>query len=116
MDLATSATAITGALPAQRIDASGRVSVDQRAVLALALPLMFQPLAGVPIITQIHLGTGVNSFGNAIAESKTDQLANALELSAILGANAVYAATGVRLRRLPISTLQLRADSSKTSS
>ena len=29
-----------GALPAQRLDASGRAHVDQRAVLALALPLM----------------------------------------------------------------------------
>src|SRR5438105_12841259 len=29
-----------GHLPAQRIDAAGRTHVDQRAVLALALPLM----------------------------------------------------------------------------
>src|SRR6201999_3170743 len=29
-----------GGLPAQRIDAAGRAHVDQRAVLALALPLM----------------------------------------------------------------------------
>jgi MATE family multidrug resistance protein len=40
MDLAAPATVITGDLPAQRIDAAGRVHVDQRAVLALALPLM----------------------------------------------------------------------------
>jgi len=33
-------TAGTAALPAQRIDAAGRAHVDQRAVLALALPLM----------------------------------------------------------------------------
>src|ERR1700747_39911 len=42
----TSASAVAasagtaGTLPAQRIDAGGRVHVDQRAVLALALPLM----------------------------------------------------------------------------
>src|ERR1700749_1436320 len=31
---------VAGSLPAQRIDAAGRAHVDQRAVLALALPLM----------------------------------------------------------------------------
>ena len=31
---------VAGALPAQKIDASGIARVDQRAVLALALPLM----------------------------------------------------------------------------
>src|SRR6478735_2808634 len=40
MDLITESASITGALPAQRIDAAGRAHVDQRAVLALALPLM----------------------------------------------------------------------------
>jgi multidrug resistance protein, MATE family len=39
MDL-TQTASIAGRLPAQRIDAAGRVHVDQRAVLALALPLM----------------------------------------------------------------------------
>jgi multidrug resistance protein, MATE family len=34
------AVSIAGELPAQRIDAAGRTHVDQRAVLALALPLM----------------------------------------------------------------------------
>ena len=36
----TSAPTTPGTLPAQRIDAAGRTHVDQRAVLALALPLM----------------------------------------------------------------------------
>jgi multidrug resistance protein, MATE family len=41
MDFATTQSAnIAGTLPAQRIDAAGRAHVDQRAVLALALPLM----------------------------------------------------------------------------
>ena len=40
MDLITRAASITGTLPAQRIDAAGQPHVDQRAVLALALPLM----------------------------------------------------------------------------
>lgn len=63
---------------------------------ALSLPLMFAPLEGhesVPIITQIHLGSGVNSQANAIPVGKTDQLADALEYAAILGADRVYAAT-----------------------
>lgn len=36
----TPSASIAGTLPAQRIDAAGRAHVDQRAVLALALPLM----------------------------------------------------------------------------
>jgi MATE family multidrug resistance protein len=40
MESITQSASISGALPAQRIDASGRAHVDQRAVLALALPLM----------------------------------------------------------------------------
>jgi multidrug resistance protein, MATE family len=40
MDLITQSASIPGALPAQRIDAAGHARVDQRAVLALALPLM----------------------------------------------------------------------------
>ena len=40
MDYATSTSSIAGGLPAQRIDAAGRAHVDQKAVLALALPLM----------------------------------------------------------------------------
>lgn len=41
MDIATPATLpAAGDLPARRIDAAGRAHVDQRAVLALALPLM----------------------------------------------------------------------------
>ena len=36
----TQTASIAGRLPAQRIDAAGRAHVDQRAVLALALPLM----------------------------------------------------------------------------
>lgn len=40
MDLATRTETRAGELPAQRIDADGKVRVDQRAVLALALPLM----------------------------------------------------------------------------
>src|ERR1700749_307241 len=31
---------VAGSLPAQRIDAAGRAHIDQRAVMALALPLM----------------------------------------------------------------------------
>jgi MATE family, multidrug efflux pump len=40
MNLLTQAASIAGRLPAQRIDAAGHTHVDQRAVLALALPLM----------------------------------------------------------------------------
>jgi multidrug resistance protein, MATE family len=40
MDFVTAPASIAGTLPAQRIDAAGRAHVDQRAVLALALPLM----------------------------------------------------------------------------
>jgi MATE family multidrug resistance protein len=40
MDLATQTASTAGRLPAQRIDAAGRAHVDQKAVLALALPLM----------------------------------------------------------------------------
>jgi multidrug resistance protein, MATE family len=40
METITQSASLPGALPAQRIDASGRSHVDQRAVLALALPLM----------------------------------------------------------------------------
>ncbi len=60
---------------------------------ALALPLILKPIEGLPIITQIHLGTAVNSFANDIKVEPTHRLAEALELAAILGADAVYAAT-----------------------
>jgi MATE family multidrug resistance protein len=40
MNFVTTTASIVGTLPAQRIDAAGRAHVDQRAVLALALPLM----------------------------------------------------------------------------
>jgi MATE family multidrug resistance protein len=40
MDLITQSPSTAGILPAQRIDATGHAHVDQRAVLALALPLM----------------------------------------------------------------------------
>src|SRR5438128_12418188 len=42
---------IAGPLPAQRIDAAGRAHVDQRAVLALALPLMAN--SGVQIVLNL---------------------------------------------------------------
>ncbi|MBV8973945.1 MAG: hypothetical protein JOY74_02400, partial [Sinobacteraceae bacterium] len=40
MDSITRLASAAGQLPAQRLDESGRAHVDQRAVLALALPLM----------------------------------------------------------------------------
>jgi MATE family multidrug resistance protein len=40
MDISTETSVPAAGLPAQRIDADGRTHVDQRAVLALALPLM----------------------------------------------------------------------------
>ena len=40
MDYATRTSSTAGGLPAQRLDAAGRAHVDQKAVLALALPLM----------------------------------------------------------------------------
>ena len=40
MNTRTASISVAGTLPAQRIDASGIAQVDQRAVLALALPLM----------------------------------------------------------------------------
>src|SRR3954468_8996975 len=40
MDLINQSAGIPGPLPAQRIDAAGHAHVDQRAVWALALPLM----------------------------------------------------------------------------
>jgi MATE family multidrug resistance protein len=39
-EFVTTARSIAGTLPAQRIDAAGRTHVDQRAVMALALPLV----------------------------------------------------------------------------
>src|SRR5882672_11798371 len=42
---------VAGSLPAQRIDASGHAHVDQRAVLALALPLMAN--AGIQILLNL---------------------------------------------------------------
>src|SRR3977135_4756867 len=40
MNTRTASISVAGALPAQKIDSGGVVSVDQRAVFALALPLM----------------------------------------------------------------------------
>src|SRR5882724_11965904 len=40
MNTRIDAISVAGNLPAQRIDAAGHAHVDQRAVLALALPLM----------------------------------------------------------------------------
>jgi multidrug resistance protein, MATE family len=40
MDTRTEPTSVAGLLPAQRVDSAGKAHVDQRAVLALALPLM----------------------------------------------------------------------------
>jgi multidrug resistance protein, MATE family len=40
MDLVSQTAGVSAHLPAQRVDAAGRAHVDQRAVLALALPLM----------------------------------------------------------------------------
>src|ERR1700739_2691428 len=40
MDYRTQSAGAAAQLPAQRLDAAGRAHVDQRAVLALALPLM----------------------------------------------------------------------------
>src|SRR4051812_50178906 len=40
MNTRTASISVAGSLPAQTIDASGIARVDQRAVLALALPLM----------------------------------------------------------------------------
>ena len=40
MNTSTASISVAGTLPAQKIDASGIAKVDQRAVLALALPLM----------------------------------------------------------------------------
>src|SRR6201997_2185941 len=40
MNTSTASISVAGTLPAQKIDAAGVAHVDQRAVLALALPLM----------------------------------------------------------------------------
>ena len=51
MDLVTQTASTAGRLPAQRIDAEGRAHVDQKAVLALALPLMAG--SGVQIVLNL---------------------------------------------------------------
>jgi glycosyltransferase involved in cell wall biosynthesis len=60
---------------------------------ALALPLLFQPAGNLPLVVQIHLGSAVNAMGNAVAPQDRDDLAEALELACIVGADAVCAAT-----------------------
>ena len=51
MDIVTQPATAAPRLPARRIDAAGRAHVDQRAVLALALPLMAN--SGVQIVLNL---------------------------------------------------------------
>lgn len=60
---------------------------------ALGLPLMLRPIPGVPVITQPHLSSAVNRRANDDAASTEDELVDALEAAAIVGADGVYAAT-----------------------
>lgn len=60
---------------------------------ALGLPLMIRPLPGVPVITQPHLSSAVNRRANGDAATPADELIDALEAAAIVGADGVYAAT-----------------------
>jgi glycosyltransferase involved in cell wall biosynthesis len=60
---------------------------------ALALPLLLRPIEELPVVIQIHLGYAANAFGNGVAESERDHLAEGLELATIVGADAVCAAT-----------------------
>lgn len=65
---------------------------------ALGLPLMIRPLSGVPVITQIHLASAVNRRGNGDSTVEADELMDALEAAAIVGADGVYAATNAIVR------------------
>ena len=57
---------------------------------SLALPLLLNPVENLPVVVQIHLGSAANALGNDLA---CDELAAALELASIVGADAVCAAT-----------------------
>jgi glycosyltransferase involved in cell wall biosynthesis len=59
----------------------------------LALPLLLRPIPNLPVVVQIHLGYAANSFGNSVAPTDRNDLAEALELALIVGADAVCAAT-----------------------
>jgi glycosyltransferase involved in cell wall biosynthesis len=59
----------------------------------LALPLLVHPIPDLPVVVQIHLGYAANSFGNSIPAQERNDLAQALELASIVGADAVCAAT-----------------------
>jgi glycosyltransferase involved in cell wall biosynthesis len=59
----------------------------------LVLPLLVRPIADLPVVVQIHLGFAANSFGNSVAPEDRDDLAEALELATIVGADAACAAT-----------------------
>lgn len=59
----------------------------------LALPLVLRPIPKLPVVVQIHLGYAVNAFGNSVDPAERDELAEALELASIVGADAVCAAT-----------------------
>ncbi len=60
---------------------------------ALGLPLMIRPIPGLPVITHLHLGSAVNRWGNGDAATPDDLVIDSLEAAAIVGADAIYAAT-----------------------
>lgn len=60
---------------------------------ALGLPLMLDPIPGVPIVTQIHLSSAINRWAEAYPANPLDDLTDALERSVILAADGLYAAT-----------------------
>jgi glycosyltransferase involved in cell wall biosynthesis len=60
---------------------------------ALALPLLVRPIVDLPVMVQIHLGYAAHCLGNSIPPHERDDLAEALELACIVGADAVCAAT-----------------------
>ena len=102
---ASQAAALSGGVPAIYKLAVGRLLAE--AVLAehacmpfdiaeaaeyeaLGLPLLARRSEGMPVVTQIHLSSAVNASAN---ESPVDPVAEALELTAIVGADGVCAAT-----------------------
>jgi glycosyltransferase involved in cell wall biosynthesis len=60
---------------------------------ALALPLLLSPEPNLPVVVQIHLGSAANALGNGVGPAGRDDLAEALELACIVGADGVCAAT-----------------------
>jgi glycosyltransferase involved in cell wall biosynthesis len=86
-----------GALLCDALRAEHRINpfdlVEAAECEALALPLLMWPIGNLPVVVQIHLGSAANDLGNAVGSGERDDLAEALELASIVGADALCAAT-----------------------